>query len=39
MAGALLGNRLLKKITLRFIQVIVALMLFLIAVALGMGLI
>lgn len=38
-AGALLGNRLLKKITLRFIQIIVAVMLFLIAIALGMGLI
>lgn len=39
MAGALLGSRLLKKITLRSIQVIVAIMLFLIAIALGMGLI
>ncbi|MCU0459030.1 MAG: sulfite exporter TauE/SafE family protein [Bacteroidales bacterium] len=39
MAGALLGNRLLKKITLRLIQVIVAIMLFIIAIALGMGLI
>lgn len=39
MTGAILGNRLLKKITLRLIQVIVAIMLFLIAIALGMGLI
>jgi len=39
MAGALLGSRLLKKITLRSIQVIVAVMLLLIAIALGMGLI
>lgn len=39
MAGALLGNRLLRKITLRSIQIIVAIMLFLIAIALGMGLI
>jgi uncharacterized membrane protein YfcA len=38
-SGALLGNRLLKKITLRSIQIIVAVMLFLIALALGMGLI
>jgi uncharacterized membrane protein YfcA len=37
--GAIIGNRLLKKITLRFIQVIVAIMLFIIAIALGMGLI
>jgi uncharacterized membrane protein YfcA len=39
MAGALLGNRLLKKITLRSVQLIVAVMLFIIAIALGMGLI
>ena len=39
MAGALLGNRLLKKITLRLIQIIVAIMLFMISIALGMGLI
>ena len=38
-AGAFLGNLLVKKITLRFIQVMVALMLFAIAVALGAGLI
>ena len=38
-AGAFLGNKLLKKITMRSIQVLVALMLFLIAVALGVGLI
>lgn len=39
MAGTLLGNRLLKKVTIRFIQIIVAVMLLLIAIALGMGLI
>jgi uncharacterized membrane protein YfcA len=38
-AGACLGNRLVKKITLRFIQIIVALMLLSIAVALGAGVI
>lgn len=37
--GAYFGNRLLKKVTLRFLQVIVALMLLLIAIALGAGLI
>jgi uncharacterized membrane protein YfcA len=39
MTGAFLGNRILKKITLRFIQIIVAVMLFIIAIALGMGVI
>lgn len=38
-AGAFIGSKLLKKITLRFIQVLVAIMLFLIAVALGAGII
>lgn len=38
MAGALLGSRLLKKITLRFIQVVVAVMLFFLSIAIGMGL-
>ncbi len=38
-SGASVGNLLVKKITLRFIQVLVALMLFAIAVALGAGLI
>ncbi len=37
--GAFLGNRLLKKVTLRTIQILVALMLLLIAAALGLGLI
>ncbi|MBN2764130.1 MAG: sulfite exporter TauE/SafE family protein [Bacteroidales bacterium] len=37
--GAFIGNKLLKKITLRFVQVIVGVMLFLIAIALGTGLI
>lgn len=36
-AGAYLGNRLLKKITLRFIQRLVSIMLILIAIALGAG--
>jgi len=38
-AGAFIGNKLLKKITLRFIQVLVAIMLFLIAITLGAGII
>lgn len=38
-AGSLIGKRLLKKITLKFIQVTVAIMLFVIAIALGTGLI
>ena len=38
-AGAFTGNKLLKKITLRFIKVVVAIMLFLIAIALGAGII
>jgi uncharacterized protein len=38
-AGAFLGNRLLKKVTLRGIQILVALMLLGISVGLGMGLI
>ena len=37
--GSLIGKRMLKKITLKFIQVTVATMLFFIAVALGAGLI
>ncbi|MCH7401489.1 TSUP family transporter [Belliella kenyensis] len=36
-AGAYLGNKLLKKVTLKFLQVTVALMLILISVALGAG--
>jgi uncharacterized protein len=39
MAGALIGNLLLKKITLRFIQLVVAIMLILISIALGIGMI
>ncbi len=39
MTGAFLGNKLLKKVTLRFVQVLVAVMLFLIAIALGAGII
>jgi uncharacterized protein len=39
MAGALIGNSLLKKITLRFIQSMVAVLLIIVAIALGMGLI
>jgi uncharacterized protein len=37
--GAFIGSRLLKKITLRFIQVLVAIMLMVISFALGLGLI
>ncbi len=37
--GALIGNRLIKKVTMRTIQVIVAIMLFGIAAALGTGII
>jgi uncharacterized protein len=38
-AGAFIGSKLLKKITLRFIQVLVAIMLILISIALGAGII
>jgi len=38
-AGAYLGNKLLKKVTLRFLQVLVAIMLIVISIALGIGLI
>jgi hypothetical protein len=38
-SGAWLGNRLLKKVTLRMVQLLVAGMLLVIAVALGSGLI
>ncbi|MFN2313023.1 MAG: sulfite exporter TauE/SafE family protein [Bacteroidales bacterium] len=37
--GAFIGNKLLKKVTLRFVQVLVAIMLFLIAIVLGAGII
>ena len=37
--GAFIGNKLLKKITIRFIQALVAIMLFVIAIALGAGII
>ncbi|MBA3680261.1 MAG: sulfite exporter TauE/SafE family protein [Bacteroidetes bacterium] len=37
--GAILGNKLLKKVTLKFIQLLVAIMLFVIAIAMGSGLI
>jgi uncharacterized protein len=37
--GAIIGNKLLKKITFRFVQVLVAIMLFLIALGLGAGVI
>jgi uncharacterized membrane protein YfcA len=39
MTGAFIGNKLLKKITLRFIQVLVAAMLIIVSLALGAGLI
>lgn len=38
-AGAYLGNKLLKKVTLRFLQVTIAIMLILISIALGSGII
>lgn len=38
-AGAFLGNKLLKKVTLRFLQVTIAVMLILISISLGAGLI
>jgi len=38
-AGAYIGNKLLKKVTLRFLQILVAIMLIIISLALGMGLI
>lgn len=38
-AGAFLGSKLLKKVTLKFIQTLVAIMLMIISVALGLGLI
>ena len=37
--GAYLGNQLLKKVTLKFLQVFVAVLLLLVAIALGMGII
>jgi uncharacterized membrane protein YfcA len=37
--GAFIGNKLLKKVTMKFIQKIVAIMLILISLALGLGLI
>lgn len=37
-AGAYLGNKLLKKVTLRFLQVTIAIMLIIISLALGAGL-
>lgn len=39
MAGAFLGNMLLKKVTLKFIQILVTIMLILVSVALGAGLV
>ncbi|HYG53106.1 MAG TPA: sulfite exporter TauE/SafE family protein [Flavobacteriales bacterium] len=38
-AGSFIGNRLLKKVTLKFIQILVAIMLIMISIALGAGLI
>lgn len=37
--GAFIGNKLLKKVTLKFIQMIVALMLIIVSIAMGAGLI
>ena len=36
-AGAFIGNKLLKKVTLKFLQIVVAIMLILISIALGAG--
>lgn len=38
-AGAYIGNKLLKKVTLKFLQITVAIMLIIISIALGAGLI
>jgi uncharacterized membrane protein YfcA len=38
-AGAYLGNRLLKKVTLKTVQVIVTAMIFILSIALGLGLV
>ena len=38
-AGAFIGNKLLKKVTLKFIQTLVAVMLIILSIALGSGLI
>lgn len=38
-AGAFIGNKLLKKVTLHIIQIVVAVMLVLISIALGLGII
>jgi uncharacterized membrane protein YfcA len=37
--GSYIGNKLLKKITLRFLQVTIAIMLIIISIALGAGMI
>ncbi|MBN2762797.1 MAG: TSUP family transporter, partial [Bacteroidales bacterium] len=37
--GAFIGNKMLKKVTLKFVQVLVSILLFLIAIALGAGII
>ena len=39
MTGAFIGSKLLKKVTLRFIQILVVVLLFIISLALGAGLI
>lgn len=39
MTGAVIGNKLLKKVTLKFLQITVAIMLLLLSLALGLGLI
>jgi sugar/nucleoside kinase (ribokinase family) len=38
-AGAYLGNRLLKKVTLRTVQITVTIMIFILSIALGLGLV
>src|SRR5690606_7484318 len=37
--GSFLGNKILKKITLRFLQVTIAIMLIMVSIALGVGII
>jgi uncharacterized membrane protein YfcA len=38
-AGAFIGNKLLKKVTVKFIQTLVAILLIIVSLALGAGLI
>jgi uncharacterized protein len=38
-AGSYLGNKLLKKVTLHFLQIVVAILLLILSLALGIGLV